>query len=110
VITGSRKHCGVWQRHSVSRRGIECITPSSAMTMVSEAGTATPAASWTASAATQSAMICWSTSGRAASCSSTPQSAGSPPSRAMAWPIAASATRVDCDRVAPPSMTAVTLR
>jgi len=57
AITGSRKHCGVWQRHSVSRFGIECITPLFVITMVSEAGTATPAASCTPSAATQSAMI-----------------------------------------------------
>ena len=75
-MTGSRKHCGVWQRHSVSRRGIVCITPLSVITMVSEVGTATPAASCTSSAATQSAMIRWSTSGRAASCSKTPQSPG----------------------------------
>ena len=99
-MTGSRKHCGVWQRHSVSRRGIVCITPLSVITMVSEAGTATPAASWTSSAATQSAMIRWSTSGRAASCSSTAQSAESP--------MAPSATRVESERATPPAMTPVT--
>ena len=118
VITESRKHCGVWQRCSVSRRGIDCITPFSVTTMVSDAGTATPAASCSRSAATQSAMIRWSTSGRAASCSSTP--AGGlggvvPPEAAerhRAWPaaIALSATRVDSGRVCPPSMTAATLR
>ena len=87
VITGSRKHCGVWQRSSVSRRGIDCITPLAVTTMVSDAGTATPAASCTRSAATQSAMIRWSTSGRAASCSSTPQSPGAAPAvaPALAW-------------------------
>jgi len=52
-MTGNRKHCGVWQRHSVSRRGMVCITPLSVITMVSEAGTATPAASCTLQAATQ---------------------------------------------------------
>jgi hypothetical protein len=57
AMTGSRKHCGVWQRHSVSRRGIVCITPLAVITMVSDAGTATPAASCSPSAATQSAMI-----------------------------------------------------
>ena len=104
VITESRKHCGVWQRCSVSRRGIDCITPLPVTTMVSDAGTATPAASCSASAATQSAMIRWSTSGRAASCSSTPLS--SPPAPPAA--IAASATRTDSGRVWPPSTTAVT--
>ena len=106
MITESRKHCGVWQRCSVSRRGIDCITPLPVTTMVSDVGTATPAASCSRSAATQSAMIRWSTSGRAASCSSTPQSSPSAPPAA----IAASATRVDSGRVCPPSMTAVTFR
>ena len=106
VITDSRKHCGVWQRCSVSRRGIDRITPSAVTTMVSDAGTATPAASCSASAATQSAMIRWSTSGRAASCSSTPQSAPPAPPAAMA----ASAARVESGRVWPPSMTPVTFR
>ena len=120
MITESRKHCGVWQRCSVSRRGIDCITPFSVTTMVSDAGTATPAASCSRSAATQSAMIRWSTSGRAASCSSTPTSSGglggSSPRRQQSvtcgWPaaIALSATRVDSGRVSPPSMTAATLR
>ena len=104
VITESRKHWGVWQRSSVSRRGIDSITPFSVTTMVSEAGTATPAASWTRNEATQSAMIRPSTSGRAASCSSTPTSPGCV--RAMA----ASATRVESGRVTPPSMTALTFR
>ncbi len=107
MITESRKHCGVWQRCSVSRRGIDCITPLPVTTMVSDVGTATPAASCSRSAATQSAMIRWSTSGRAASCSSTPQSSpGLAPASREA--IAASATRTDSGRVWPPSTTAVT--
>ena len=77
-----------------------CITPLAVTTMVSDAGTATPAASCSPSAATQPAMIRWSTSGRAASCSSTPHSS--------APPIAASATRVESDRATPPAITPVT--
>ena len=76
-------------------------TPSLTSTMVSDDGTATPMARSAASALTQSAMIRWSTSGRAASWNSTSHSAS---------PSAAMAQRVESVRVTPPSMTAVTLR
>jgi hypothetical protein len=69
---------------------------------VSEDGTAVPTASCPArSAATQDAMIRWSTSGRAASWNSTPHSASAAPS-------AASAARVESDLAAPPGSTALT--
>ena len=113
-MTGSRNPCGVWQRRRLSRRGIWVITPFSTTTMVSAVGTATPSASTRCSAATQSAMIRWPTSGRAASWNSTAQLSGlasGPMSRwapARAW-IAAIAARVEPGRVVPPSMTPVSL-
>ena len=108
AITDSRKACGVWQRSRLSRRGIRVITPSLTTTMVSDVGTATPTASAEPSAATQSAMIRWPTSGRAASCSSTPQSPGLP--AAVCALTAAIARRVDPGRVVPPSMIPISLR
>ena len=107
-MTDSRKACGVWQRSRLSRRGICVITPSATTTMVSAVGTATPSASTRSSAATQSAMIRWSTSGRAASWNSTPQSPSSPAAVRLAL-IALIAARVEPGREAPPSMTAVSL-
>ena len=77
------------------------MTPSLTTAIVSEEGTATPTARCTASAATQSAMIRWSTSGRAASWNSTSHS--SPPSASMAH-------RVDSTRDGPPAMTPASLR
>jgi hypothetical protein len=79
------------------------ITPSSATTIVSAVGTAVPAASYLASAATQSAITRCVTSGRAASCRSTPvDSAGYRADRC------ASALRTESHRVAPPAMMALT--
>jgi hypothetical protein len=80
---------------------------------VSEEGTAVPTASCPErSAATQAAMIRWSTSGRAASWNSTPRSSEEPrspeESGSPEGPSAASATRVESDLAAPPGSTAVT--
>jgi hypothetical protein len=75
-------------------------TPSLTSTIVSDDGTATPIARSVASARTQSAMIRCPTRGRAASWKSTSHSS---------WPSAAIAARVESVRVAPPSMTPVTL-
>ena len=103
AITDSRKHCGVWQRSRVSRGGTCDITPSAAITIVSAVGTAVPTASCVRSAATQSAITRWVTSGRAASCSSTPVvSAGYLMARC------ASALRTESERVRPPETIALT--
>ncbi len=123
LMTERRKPCGVWQRPSDSRGGIDVISPPATSTIVSAVGTTTPSASAPASAATQSAMIRWSTSGRAASWNSTLQSAVSPlpsgvlPSRALpSGPLASRALRcsiarlVEPGRSTPPGMMPLSLR
>ena len=104
MMTDSRKHCGVWQRISVSRGGQCFMTPSSLQTtMVSAVGTAAPIASCSPSASTQSAITRCSMSGRAASWSRIPvESAGC---LAATW---FSALRTESARVLPPSMIALT--
>ncbi len=77
------------------------MIPSLTTAIVSGEGTATPTARCVASAAAQSAMIRWSTRGRAASWNSTSHSSS---------PSARMAHRVDSTRDAPPWMTPASLR
>ena len=79
--------------------------------MVSDAGTATPAASWTpqrGDAVRDDPLIHQRARGVVQQHAAV--APGRPPAAATARAIAASATRVESGRVAPPSMTAVTLR
>src|ERR1700733_5622918 len=78
-MVSRRKPWGVCARYRVSRAGTLAITPSATTRIVSEVGTAVPIASCFSSAATQSAMICCGTSGRAASWKRTPVPASGEP-------------------------------